>query len=70
MTSWQTANDLPGGADTELVALRAEVDRLMGLFREQWAHPASALYFTALALGKPTIPAQMPPTVSLLITGP
>jgi hypothetical protein len=63
---WRTANDLPGGADCAVDELRAEVERLrteaarlLALFAEQWQHPASALYFTALALGHKTIPASL-----------
>ena len=60
MTDWKTANDLPGGADTELFALRAEVERLMGLFRDAKAHPASAWYFVARALGERVV-GDLPP---------
>jgi len=55
----------------ELERVREEAARLLSLFAEAWAHPASALYYTALALGKPTIPPALPdaPAVGVLQPG-
>ena len=63
MTSWQTANDLPGGSDCDTEALRAEVERLrteaarlLALFAEAKAHPASAWWYVEQALGGDPLP--------------
>jgi hypothetical protein len=56
MTDWRRANDLPGAADGELLALRAEVERLMELFRQAEAHPASGWWYVAQALGRDPLP--------------
>lgn len=56
MTDWRTHNDLPGGTDGELIALRAEVDRLMALFTEAEKHPAAAWWYVAQALGRDPLP--------------
>jgi hypothetical protein len=57
---WRTANDLPGSVKPEIESLRAEVARLRGLFIEAERHPASAWWYVAQALGRPTILSAAP----------
>ena len=55
VVDWRTANDRPDAPVDETERLRDECARLLALFVEARAHPASAWYYVAKALGDPIV---------------